>query len=67
MLELLAELWLLRANRLLLEMYHLAVKLDMKFFVVDTICAKLQRALLAQVMYLRNLYRSTNNLFKEQR
>jgi hypothetical protein len=47
-------------------MYHLEVKLDMKFSVVDTTCAKLQRALLAPVMYLRNLYRSTNNLFKEQ-
>jgi hypothetical protein len=42
-------------------MYHLAVKLDMKFFVEDTICAKLQRALLVPVMYLPNLYRSINN------
>jgi hypothetical protein len=61
MLELLAEPWLLRVNKLLLEMYHPAVKLDMKFFVEDTICAKLQRALLVPVMYLRNLYLSINN------
>jgi len=37
----------------------------MRFFVADTTCAKLQRAHLAPVMYLRNLYLSINNLSKE--
>jgi len=39
--------------------------LDMKFCVAGTICAKLQRAHLAQVMYLHNLYRLINKSFKE--
>jgi hypothetical protein len=46
-------------------MYHRAVKLVMKFYVVVITCAKLQRAHLAPVMYLRSLYRLINNHIKE--
>jgi len=49
-----------------LEMSHQVVKLVMRFFVADTTCAKLQRAHLAPVMYLRNLYHLINNHLRER-